>query len=97
MQDDPLLPLKKRFAERCGSDLARLRQLSPHAIEDIPQIISLAHGLAGAGGTFGFPAVSDRASALEDLLGLEAAERQDVSDAYDDLCEELAKTRHPAD
>nr|WP_255701324.1 Hpt domain-containing protein [Afifella sp. H1R] len=92
-----MLRLKKRFAERCGSDLARLRELNPHAAEDIPQIIVLAHGLAGAGGTFGFPAISDRASALEDLLGQTANEREDVSGAYDDLCEELSKTRHPAD
>lgn len=76
------LAADRHSLEQLAADLWRLaptvRQQRLAAIE------SLAHGLAGAGGTFGFVAISDAALALEELLieqrqGLLAGE----SDAID--------------
>jgi HPt (histidine-containing phosphotransfer) domain-containing protein len=55
--------LRARFAERCRNDLAALES-SPSQTE----LRALAHGLAGAGGTFGHPEISAAAAAIEDVL-----------------------------
>jgi len=60
---------RARFLARAQSDLARLRAASgrmadPAAIAEIERV---AHGLAGAGGTFGFMEVSEQAEQVEIL------------------------------
>lgn len=59
---------RARFLLRAETDLARLRAAAsrlgadPAAIAEIEQV---AHGLAGAGGTFGFMEVSEQAEQVE--------------------------------
>jgi len=70
---DPLDQIRKRFLERCGDDLHRLKELrSSGACWDNPDAIStltgIAHSLAGAGGTLGFPEISNKAFELESML-----------------------------
>lgn len=73
MTSDPWDQIRKRFVERCSGDLHRLRESrSAGAYRDNAEALSLlaaiAHSLAGAGGTFGFPEISSRAAELESLL-----------------------------
>jgi HPt (histidine-containing phosphotransfer) domain-containing protein len=64
------------FRTRLAADRRALEQLAaglwrlaPSARQQrLAAIESLAHGLAGAGGTFGFVAIGEAALALEDLL-----------------------------
>lgn len=56
--------LREKFRERCARELARLSE-PDLAVEELRV---LAHGLAGAGGTFGFPEVSAAAADLEEAL-----------------------------
>lgn len=58
---DPLAPLRAKFIERCRDDLEVLRGgpdagAAPHTV----------HRLAGAGGVFGYPEISDLARRLDD-------------------------------
>ncbi|MFC3206422.1 Hpt domain-containing protein [Aquamicrobium soli] len=71
--EDALNLLRDRFLARCRDQLAALkavagdgRRLST-ATEDAA-LLKTVHSLAGAGGTFGFPTISARASDLETLL-----------------------------
>lgn len=53
MSDDPLAPLRARFAERAAKDLIVVRRalsLDPPADPDLERTV---HGLAGAAGIFG--------------------------------------------
>lgn len=71
MTSDPFADIRKRFLERCRSDLHRLEELKS-AGTDNPDALStltrIAHSLAGAGGIFGFPEISNKAFELESLL-----------------------------
>jgi len=58
--------LRARFAARCAGDLARLRELAATGGIDSDEARALAHSLAGAGATFGFPDVSTAAGRLDD-------------------------------
>jgi HPt (histidine-containing phosphotransfer) domain-containing protein len=61
---------RARFLARAQSDLARLRAASSRLGADpaaIAEIERVAHGLAGAGGTFGFMEVSEQAEQVEIL------------------------------
>lgn len=65
--------LRTRFGERLMRELpllqAHLLSATSPPIDDARQALTrLAHGLAGAGGTFGFPDISVAAAALEDCL-----------------------------
>lgn len=62
--------LKVRFVARCAQDRERLREAI--AEEDRPAIKHLSHTLAGAAGTFGFPALGEAAMAVEDCVDLAA-------------------------
>ena len=53
-------------------------------------LIRLAHSLAGAAGTFGFPEISVRASALETLL-VEQADGGAIGTALDALIAEIER------
>jgi HPt (histidine-containing phosphotransfer) domain-containing protein len=60
-----LAQLESRFKVRCRSDLETLRGLiAADALHD-GRAYQLAHSLAGAGGTFGFPDVSAAAHVVE--------------------------------
>jgi len=70
---DPLHDLKLRFLDRCRSNIGSiiaaaddervLERGEPHV-----QIVRIVHSLAGAGGIFGFDALSARAIDLETYL-----------------------------
>jgi len=69
---------RARFLARAEADLARLRAASGRLGADpaaIVEIEHVAHGLAGAGGTFGFMEVSEQAEQVEILAEARDAER----------------------
>lgn len=66
---DPLQALRARFVARCATDLQRLRTLSNGSLE-AEELRALAHSLAGAAGTFGFPDISEAAGRLDDCYAL---------------------------
>ena len=65
-----LAALRSGFLQRASSDAAALAPyraaLAPdgHSLPAVEQVKSIAHGLAGAGGIFGFPAISEKSAAL---------------------------------
>lgn len=64
--DDRLRELRQRFVDRSHSDRDLLKIAL--AANDRPELHRLAHSLAGAGGLFGFPEISDAGQRLEDAL-----------------------------
>jgi two-component system OmpR family response regulator len=80
-QDARLAPLRASFVRRAGKDAAALegcsqglaaRGTSPAILADIR---ALAHGLAGAGGIYGFVEISEAAAALEhDVIAEQSGE-----------------------
>lgn len=84
--------LRSRFVERAGEQMKDLRQRrAPEALADEDHrraLRGLAHSLAGAGGSFGFPALSERAAALEAALDSGAAPAE-VAGRVGDLLDEL--------
>ena len=61
---------RTRFLARVEGDLARLRAAAPRLGADpraMGEIETVAHGLAGAGGTFGFMPISEQAEQVEQL------------------------------
>ena len=58
--------LKARFRSRCAGDRVELARLVAEG--DAPAVRMLAHKVAGAAGTFGFGALSEAASLLEDQV-----------------------------
>jgi CheY-like chemotaxis protein len=77
LSDDPFDELRDAFLLRVRKDanaLARLRfalEDSNSATDALSGIKNIAHGLAGAGGIFGFAEISDTAAALEDEVAHE--------------------------
>jgi CheY-like chemotaxis protein len=65
-----LAAMRSGFLQRAQSDAAALgpyrAALAPdgHSIPAVKQVKAIAHGLAGAGGIFGFPAISEKADTL---------------------------------
>lgn len=59
--------LRARFVARCANDLTRLLALSAAGEMGGEEPRALAHSLAGAGATFGFPEVSTAAGRLDDV------------------------------
>jgi len=94
ISNDPFAPLRQRFLARCADQLAELkaiaRQGGSSSGSDDP-LVKLAHSLAGAAGTFGFPEISARASALETLL-VEQADDGAARTALDALIAEIERT-----
>jgi hypothetical protein len=82
--------IRVRFIERCSGDLHKLREIRdrstglPDATVD-ESFVRTVHGLAGAGGTFGFPEVSRHACALETLLIDNSSTQSDRDYALDVL------------
>jgi len=88
---DPFAPLRQRFLARCADQLAELRAAREGApLPGNDPLIRLAHSLAGAAGTFGFPEISVRASALETLL-VEQADGGAIGTALDALIAEIER------
>jgi HPt (histidine-containing phosphotransfer) domain-containing protein len=90
---DPLDRIRQRFTERCLGDLDRLRELRtsgayPENSEALSALSAIAHSLAGAGGTMGFPEISERAFELESML-IAGKVDETAASALDDLIEEL--------
>jgi HPt (histidine-containing phosphotransfer) domain-containing protein len=93
VNSDPLDRIRKRFIERCCDDLERLRQLRTScAYRDNEKAFStlsaIAHSLAGAGGTLGFPEISSKAFELESRL-IEGNAGEATTSALDELIAEL--------
>ena len=88
---DPMETFRARFRDRCAIDLAALETLLCDGIRSGGELQRIAHGLSGAGGTLGFPAISDAAASVDaalnegrpttdaDLEGLVATLREIVS------------------
>ncbi|UXN63705.1 Hpt domain-containing protein [Phyllobacterium sp. A18/5-2] len=70
--EDKLNELRQRFLERCGTNLPLLRagysigEAAP--VGEQADFLRLIHSLAGSGGMFGFPAISNAAMELETVL-----------------------------
>lgn len=66
---DPFALLRRRFLARCGEDLVLVeRALVEPALRSDPELRAAVHRLSGAAGTFGYPAVSERAGRIDDGL-----------------------------
>lgn len=63
---DPMAALRALFVERCGTDLAALRGLRERG--DVAGVGVIAHRLAGAAGSFGFPDISAAALAVDERI-----------------------------
>lgn len=63
---DVFAGLQARFVARCADDLVRFRQLIATGDLECDEARALAHSLAGAGATFGFPLISTAAGRLDD-------------------------------
>jgi CheY-like chemotaxis protein len=74
LSDDPFDELRGAFLQRVKKDANELTSLrfaldnSNSATDALSGIKHIAHGLAGAGGIFGFAEISDTAAALEDEI-----------------------------
>ena len=96
--------MRKEFLQRVDGDLVALagHRSALDAGTSVPMALagirSIAHGLAGAGGIFGFDEISDSAAALEEAVILEGDESSNVLEigsALDRLlvaCEANGKT-----
>ena len=90
---DPLDQIRKRFAERCRGDLARLSALrASRAYRDdaeaMSALLGIAHSLAGTGGTLGFPEISSTAFEVETML-IEGKADDQTNAALDRLIDAL--------
>jgi CheY-like chemotaxis protein len=95
-----LAALRDNFLDRARRDAASLSPyraaLAPdgHSSAALEQVKSIAHGLAGAGGIFGFPAISELSAALAraaDALLAGTGTAADVEKALDALLAEVEK------
>jgi HPt (histidine-containing phosphotransfer) domain-containing protein len=82
---DPMEQLRGRFRDRLAADCAPLNEALQTG--DREGLRAVCHRIAGAGGMFGYPALSDRASEIEcavdegaDADRLEALTRQLLSE-----------------
>lgn len=92
--------LRDNFLDRARRDVASLAPyraaLAPdgHSNAALEQVKSIAHGLAGAGGIFGFPAISELSAALAcaaDAVLAGTGTDADVEKALDALLAEVEK------
>ena len=90
--DDRLRELRQRFIDRSRSDRDALA--AALAADDRPELQRLGHSLAGAGGLFGFPEISDAGQRLEDALD-EGAATEDVQAAGEALLRRLEALDQP--
>jgi CheY-like chemotaxis protein len=95
-----LAALRENFLERARRDAASLEPyraaLAPdgHSTPALEQVKSISHSLAGAGGIFGFPAISDLSAELAraaDAMLAGTGTAHDVEKALDALLAEVEK------
>ncbi|MDY6923151.1 MAG: Hpt domain-containing protein [Pseudomonadota bacterium] len=60
--------LRARFLDRCVGDLERMEGLIQRGALDSEEMQALAHSLAGAAGTFGFPDIGAAAGDCDDAF-----------------------------
>ena len=89
-----------RFYERLAREQRLLcaYQGNPSAVQTEAgqqELIRLSHGLAGAGGTFGFPEISAAAMVLEDCLR-QACSTQQLTAALNELILTITRARNKA-
>lgn len=94
--EDTLSLLRVRFLARCRDQVATLKTTcdsdQPISVTtDDGGLSKTVHSLAGAGGTFGFPDISARASELETLLIEETVDADAARHALRALIEALEK------
>jgi len=99
--DDRLAVLGRVFLRRVNDDAAALER-HRSALKDgnaaavaCARIEDIAHGLAGTGGMFGFPEISDAAASLEEAVKLNGSiSPEDIARALDRLliCLETSRT-----
>jgi hypothetical protein len=95
-----LAGLRENFLERARRDAAALAPyrsaLAPdgHSVRAVEQVETIAHGLEGAGGIFGFPRISELAAVLarsaEGMLEGSGSPTA-VQQALDDLLAEIER------
>jgi len=91
---DPMAHFRARFVRRCVDDRARIvaamESWEGGAGDARGELIGIAHGLAGAGGTFGFAGITERAAEFEDRLVAEPQPQPgDVRARLDALLREI--------
>ena len=92
-EDDPdMVEIVREFAEQLPERAAALRQR--HASGELEELKVLAHQLKGAGGGYGYPAITDRAGALEEALR-DAAAGAVITDRLEALCRLLESVKGP--
>lgn len=66
--DEILARLRQQYHDQLAERLERLKALfaSPLSSEEVDETRLLAHALAGSGGTYGYPRVSQLAAQLEE-------------------------------
>jgi HPt (histidine-containing phosphotransfer) domain-containing protein len=80
--EDRMHALRARFTERAGREREQL--ILAVASSDLPEIRRIAHSLSGAGGVFGYPALSGEAQQVEEAMDAPAA-----SIGLEELCRPL--------
>lgn len=92
-EDDPdMLEIVREFARELPDRVARLESLL--AARDFADLQTLAHQLKGAGGGYGFPIITEVASALE--RALKSGEPEPiVKERAAELCRTLRAVRVP--
>jgi len=77
--EDALAALADRFRERCGRENLELQALVAAGRLYAPETRRLLHGLAGAGGSFGFDEVSAAARKVELAVDEKAVHPADLT------------------
>ena len=88
---DPLAALRDKFRARTAQDLVQFKALIRGELTS-RELRHLVHSLAGAAGTFGFPALSEAAALVDDDY---AAGRTPDKAALDRLHRELEGVATP--
>jgi HPt (histidine-containing phosphotransfer) domain-containing protein len=86
---DPLAPLRARFLARCADDLLVVR-----AGPDAPNLRRVVHRIAGMAGMFGYDALSDLASRIDDRShagqGFVESELAELTTALEEVAQRAA-------
>lgn len=83
---DAFQALRARFRVRAGEELAQLQTLTAVSSDSV-ELRRLVHNIAGAAGTFGFPALSQAAIVIDDHY---AAGEQPPADSFRTLAQALS-------
>ncbi len=100
--DQALAALREAYAVRLREQLGELNEIWQNSRrrgwdgEALAALHILAHGLAGAGATFGYPAVSEAAAPLEELAGNILRAGAAPSDAQRDRIAQFVETLRSA-